>query len=176
MNDMSILHHLMLHFFMNFGGLVLHTQTNWFIPKFVIEDVLPEVLRCEGLHKRKYGVVDAWEKQHKDPACQGSYPFPMYHNTRLDDTKDHHLHQPWCKVSRRCYNVPPPFLSCYLGLVGEAEWDVPLVVLVHLQKYHHKTHELHQVKSHAGGECRNAEYLLRWVCSRQRLYLVSVEN
>ena len=94
MKDMLILHHLKLYFFSTFSLLAPYTQTIWFTPHLQTEDMLSEVLRCEGLHKWKYGVVDAGEKQQIDPVHQGSQQIPMYHNTRLDDTKEHHLHQP----------------------------------------------------------------------------------
>ena len=158
-NDMSILHHLKLHFFSNFVRFALLTHTTWFTPQWETEDVFPEVMRCEGLHKWKYDVVDTGEKQQKDPhQFLVFYQLLVSQNNRLKDAKKQHLHQPGCEMSRRCYDIPPPFLSHNCGLVREAQWDVPFVMLVHLQKEHHKAYELNQIKDYAGREGCPGEY------------------
>ena len=61
-------------------------------------------------------------------------------------------------------DVPPPLLPHYRRLVGEAERDVPLVVLVHLQEYQHEAHELDEVARQADGERRGGEPHFGGIC------------
>ena len=61
-------------------------------------------------------------------------------------------------------DVPPPLLPHYRRLVGEAERDVPLVVLMHLQEYQHEAHKLDEVARQADGERRGGEPHFGGIC------------
>ena len=94
LNDMSIPHNLKLHFLSNFSSVCLWfavAQTAWFA-ELETENVFPEVLRREGLHKRKYSIVDAGKKQQKDTLCKGSHTFLVSQQDIWNDTKEEHLH------------------------------------------------------------------------------------